>query len=390
MKSIVLALLAAVALSAATGCSDGESNDPSGDASTDTDTDTDTDADTESDTDADAGCPDLLEEACEADAGAVMQVYVSTDDLGVSRFVDLADLALLAETIWGGTALFVTGEDVVPDGENPQWEAVDVSEATAMQPVALADGFVVPDSAWVALLCEGDNRTCSFWQASETTLTKMENGDVPTEGELRGATSLFDYSGGTPTALCAFGDGLYCFDGTTWTTEIEAGTAPLFNDFHCSMNDLGDYDRCVAVGDGGRRAIRASAAEEWVDGFSDTSEDLLSLSAMTSVAGGSGGILYGLSAYDVACSAVVGLSGEYDADPDTGTVKLAGVTRSGILFYTRYDSSSGDFSSLECGGVVASGGALAVQRQFCGIMPNLLVLTKSALLSNRGWECAEE
>jgi hypothetical protein len=378
----------ALALAAATFAACG-TNDNSGDQDASTDTGTDTDTDTESDTDEDAGCPSLLEEACEVDAGAEMEVYVSADDLGVSRFVDLADLALLAETPWGGTALFVPN-NYVPDGENPQWEAVDVSAATAMQPVALADGYVVPDSAWVALLCEGDNRTCSFWQASETTLTKMENGDVPTEGELRGATSLFEYSGGTPTTLCAFGDGLYCFDGTTWTTEIEAGTAPLFNDFHCSMNDLGDYDRCVAVGDGGRRAIRASAAEEWVDGFADTCENLLSLSAMTSVAGGSGGILYGLSAYDVACSAVVGLSGEYDVDPDTGTVQLAAVTRSGIVFYTRYDPTSGVFSSLECGGVVASGGALAVQRQFCGIMPNLLVLTKSALLSNRGWECAED
>jgi hypothetical protein len=402
---ISIALMCVLSLAACDDAADGD------DADADADTDTGTDADAGADSGAAPACPGLVEDVC-ADAAPVRTLtpLVTSAQLSVSAFVDFADLALLA---WqdgpmkdgGGNAVIFAADGDVMNGEVPQWAQVELpDDALPLQPVALADGALADASSyrWTALLCEGGGTACSLWSASDADedgtpeLARIPGGEVPTGGELRGASFFGEWTAASGPAVCAFGDGVFCFDGAAWTTEIAAGTGPLFNDFTCDRNGNGICASYIAVGDGGRVATTSSGSESWFDRLEGTGGDLLAVSDAGNVIGGAGGELYGRGACAVSQAGVVGLAAEWyalpsETPPDTPwVVPIVGVTADRYLFFTNHQPDTG-FGPLECGALAPDGAedlgaVLGLRHVFCGIVPNLLVLTESALYGD--WVCA--
>jgi len=261
----------------------------------DTGADTDADSDTDSDTDTDGGwCGDGLDGDCPEGWGELTPLLEASSLEGEVRFSALSEIgrAILAERTTGDvtTPLVIVGDSLFGDVGLADPE---LPPAEPLTPVAISatESALLP--LHVALLCS--ETACALWgtdvEHGETgLLSPVAGGEVPSSmSEARGLTRI----PGDITQLCVFGDGIACFDGETWTTEVEPGSGPPFNDVEL----VGYDDRPFAVGDEGRILRRTETG--WVAEESGTDEALVGVASgwgdVLAIVGAEGTLIVGTS-----------------------------------------------------------------------------------------------
>lgn len=301
-------------------------------------------------------CPNPIESAC-GDPGDLYPALIAASQIDTdARIVALARNALLLERTRSGIEEPVVW---IMDFEHPE----DTHErgraelpsrpSSPIRPIGLAYNLESPFDmdlyARVAVVLLESDEGSALYEApmrpggTETAdLVPMENGVLPTEGKLRGLTYLDEKVSGDDSAyfdrLCAFGDGIFCFDGSSWTTEIEPGSGAMFNDL--GVLGVGENNYVIAVGDNGRIALDSAAG--WRDMDSGTAENLMSVSVHIDrfTAVGSNGILVDGTADNAAACSVS--SETLIAINRLGAEKIVGVTESGKVFTGRLDDLRGE------------------------------------------------
>ncbi|MCP4604421.1 MAG: hypothetical protein GY847_28515, partial [Proteobacteria bacterium] len=128
-----------------------------------------------------------------------------------------------------------------------------------------------------ALVCDGS--VCRldgvFNLGDPPQFEPIPNGEVPLP-EVRGMVGIFDYEQNSLAKICAFGDGIVCFDGFSWLVELEPGSGPLFNDVALRQDENRNNKFIIAVGEEGR--IAQQNAEGWIELDLKTDADLYSVS----------------------------------------------------------------------------------------------------------------
>jgi hypothetical protein len=232
-----------------------------GDSGADSDSDSDSDADSDADAGTDAGsdagnewvCPGLVTSICDDEGYLGAYEFVSeAADLGDGIvYVDAARFGvLLAERpngVDGTEPILVVGEWGADLYGEPGDYAIVTLDAESPEPLRAVDlvaygvaysagyGFLAYDMIIgypaVALLC-GDSG-CALYamvvdDVATARLAPIPNGEVPF-ADTRGLIQKSDWPK-TPSPedpVCAFGDGLACFDGVEWTEEIATGGPTL-------------------------------------------------------------------------------------------------------------------------------------------------------------------
>jgi len=263
MKGVdLVATLLALALLPA--CNSSSSSDGDDDTDTGTDADSDTDADTDSDTDVGDGCPDYPTPACPYldDEEFTFLAGDFGDDL---RFVAISgwrSLAILAEQeVDGQLEPIVLRNCGEPGLWAEEWAVHRVVEDSSGSLVAM-DVFQSEHAVIdvpVALLC--DALGCALYRTDHDdllgeTLVPVAGGSVPVSGEMRGLTSVPSVDA---QAICVFGNGLLCFDGSEWTTVVEPGSGPLLSASRDACHSTSS-DGPIAAGDSGRVLARLEDA----------------------------------------------------------------------------------------------------------------------------------
>jgi hypothetical protein len=322
--------------------SDGDSDTESTDTGNDTDTGTASDGgadggadggDTGGDTDTAGFCPEPIAETC-TDGPADLPVLLHASDLGEDvRFVALGYGALLAirESAAGdAVVLFASPVGILDDpfqwilanGGTAELSVADAGAVEAVGAVNRPGGDF--DFDQVALVCI--DGVCALYGADipvggSADLVPIDNGTVPCTGEVRGLWSS------TSGILCAYGSGICCFDGSSWSTVVEPWEgAPTLN--HMPRN----HWLRIAVGDKGRVAREASP--DWLDSSDPGYPDLLTVAVDQSAAlpAGEGGVLFNpeqmANPCVVADEDIVNLSAFPQLESDDSE-ELRGVTASG-------------------------------------------------------------
>jgi hypothetical protein len=319
---------------AAGGCSasqaaDGDAGATDADADTDSDTDTDSDADADADTDTgdgfpwDWGCGIVLDTTCD-DYGAAPSPYseqmLDFDALGVTGIHA------------SGSATAILGERVTEAGIEPivlVWRAwtdtaVEVGlidpPADPLRAIDIVsreglfygdDGLDPADSvlgyAAVALLCA--ETWCGLWglavdEANEPVgLEAIPDGEVPiaAASALARIPELIYEDSEDPERVCAAGDGVSCFDGTTWAEELPPGGDALLA-IGFGPDAEGWPDGMLAAGANGRLVTNRNGDWEEID--TGTSIWFTAVSARDGIwaAGGDGGFVFGDAEHAVACT----------------------------------------------------------------------------------------
>jgi len=318
------ALVRACALAAA-ACGPGVEEGPIPPATADTDVDSgaDTDTDTDADTDSDivpATCPQGPLEWCSWTPDAAHLELLAADVEDGLTFVD-ADY----ETVLGRRTVLEVPAPVVivgaVDGENPEpldafWRA-DLAEydGVPVVPIAITTRLDAPfdeGGARALILARTPSGNSLFRSDAhigfDGTITPFPGGAVPGSEALRGLVYLrrkvIDSSPfeADPkfNRVCAFGDGLFCFDGTTWTTEVPAGSGASLN--AVAVIDEGDTAHIIAVGDDGRAVVETDG--EWQELSLGVVVDLHAVSAHEgrfTAAGGKGVMIDGTLEDQLVC-----------------------------------------------------------------------------------------
>ena len=287
-----------------------------------------------------AACPAPIAEACPEDAGyppyspyppRELPVLLRAADFGAgARFVNLGNwLPVLAEREDGGlrTVLAIAMYDDLPEGE--VCAELVLPSGSTLRPIDAVSrpggsgGTALPDI--VVLLC--DTPSCALYGADlgsggAVELAPLAGGELsPTTRE---PTGLWWDLG---PAVCAYGDGVHCFDGTAWSSPVVADAArPLFRDMvSCSSG------AAMAVGDD--RLTARSGWPAWSVDHGRPGRDLLAVacSGDTFLRAGSDGAIEDDAGTpcDVVDEAIVYLDGGY---PEWGNDLLLGVTASGRVF----------------------------------------------------------
>jgi hypothetical protein len=208
-------------------------------------------------------CPGPIAASCADGGNQTIPVLFQASEFGEgTRFVDVAPWAVLAQRDAGGTrtiSIIACGWWGLPcTAKNARVAGIDVPVDSGPHAIALATGYFSADSlSHVAALC--DDATCALYGAALT-------GDVPdTEisaiagGELPSALVRGLWWSDLGSPLCAYGDGIHCFDGTTWSSPVPTSAAP-FNDVDTVLVDY--VLQAIAVGDDG--LIARSAFPSWI------------------------------------------------------------------------------------------------------------------------------
>jgi predicted small lipoprotein YifL len=287
MTRLLLAAAATAALSALSGCGPGVGEGPIRTPPPDDTADSGTDSDSDSDSDADSGtaaptCPEFPPVECPDDELDPPALLLEASAVGPNlELVDLDNDALLArrETDAGVTSIVVAAQLDAEEEALPLVLGVaelafdDGGPAT---PVALATRLAAPfddGGTNAVILVEASGAYALYGSTAapgeDGVITALPNGGVPTTGEARGLVYLRNKVDGDLAELpemnrvCAFGDGLFCFDGADWLEEIPAGAgAPLSA---VTVLDDGLEGQTVAVGDGGRIAVKTGGAWQELD-----------------------------------------------------------------------------------------------------------------------------
>jgi hypothetical protein len=237
------------------------------------DTDSDGDADAGSDTDPE--CPDPIAESCPNPVDPVPLLFAASDFGDGTRFVDVAAWSVLAERDAGDarTVSIIACEQWGSEPcttENAAVASLDVPVDSGLHAVALATSEYGGDPAlarYLAVLCDGAG--CALYGADldadppDTALASVPGGELPPAATVNGLWRDMD-----GMSVCAYGDGIHCFDGTAWSSPVPASADdPLLNDM---ATTFGDAPGAIAVGDLGR--IAWSGFPHW-DGYWGTAYD---------------------------------------------------------------------------------------------------------------------
>jgi hypothetical protein len=221
--------------------------------------------DTDAGTDGAWQCPDPIAETCPEGASEALPLIFNASDFGEgTRFVDVAPWTVLAErdasdvrTISVITCRSVDGYSIYPcDASTARRADLELSSDSGLHAVALANGSY-ENETWspshLAVLC--DDASCALYGADlfsgtpDTALTPIPGGALPETAIVYGL-----WWSGEDTPACVYGDGIHCFDGTAWTSPIQANAeSPAFNDMTTSF--FGGSTGAIAVGDLGRIAL---------------------------------------------------------------------------------------------------------------------------------------
>lgn len=361
-----------------------------GDADSDTDADTDADTDSDSDTGPPTyeECPSEILDDCEQ------------EQPGMETLLEAAELG--PEVVFAGmgrNALIATR--TVDETPAPLFVRMDFDEYDGVESLGLAELAEPPTSPltpiavtgdleqevfgyWALVLVEdGDGYsllgTDVYYQSTDE-LTLLSEAAPPVTTELHGMVYLqqkVPVNDPEFELVCAFGDGLICFDGTAWTTLIEPGVGVPINDI--GVFEVGDERQLLAVGDGGWIARRSDG--QWYELPSETDRDLLTVSVdheQFVAAGRDGTVVYGTAeeivACDIAADTVLVLSGI----PDEGVL---GIFETGPVFFWEL----GDWGPTACLTGAEVLGALETRIVGCDASLNLFVLTEEAVYG--GHEC---
>ncbi len=303
-----MACAIAAAVFRLTGCYSGSGIGP--DAGPDGDADADTDADSDTDSgEENWSCPLTVEDVCASavfGASAPYQQIATAEDFG-------GDIRFAQVHSFGDTPLILARRVGVDDSspvvlclEEPKilgYSTAHIAlglapgEPEGLQPMDLvarrtmycSDGeagggepHVLGHHA-VALLC--DEVACFLYGLDTdgeggAALSRIEEAGTLGPGTL-GLVQTPPEKTKIVERVCAFGDGLTCFDGTSWTDEIEAGIRIRSADSDIPAYEGAAVPMVVAVGDGG--VILLETEEGWVQLESGTSADLLSVSRYMNV-----------------------------------------------------------------------------------------------------------
>jgi len=215
------------------------------------------------------------------------------------RFAAISDYAapadygpeILAERTIGDvtTPLVIVGDALFVEVGLAEPESVPTEPLTA---VAISQIFSEVLPAHVALLC--GTSACALWgtevEHGETgLLAPIAGGELPSSMTVaRGLVTI----PGDVDLLCVYGDGIACFDGETWTMEVEPGSGPPLNDVEL----VGYDDQPLAVGDEGR--VLRKTETGWVAQESGTEEALVGVSygwGLLAIVGAEGALIVGTS-----------------------------------------------------------------------------------------------
>jgi hypothetical protein len=267
------------------------------DASTDADTDTDTTGDI------DAGpeelplaCPGPVESMC----GSTFEPYElvgTADELGVGvslRAVAGNNATVLGVRDEGDGQPLVFATDIHGDWDDShQTLEIGLSEPSPepLDPVDLVAGYLIYSPDWgidwsgsgvlgygaIALLCGVS--TCDLFGVVENedppaVLVPIPDSEVPVDTPRGVVLQAKDPPWVTETTpVCAFGEGVACFNGSEWWTALEPDSGSPVNAATVYKDD--DTDFLIVAGDNGRLAI------EHGDGFTEietgTSANILSV-----------------------------------------------------------------------------------------------------------------
>jgi hypothetical protein len=314
--------LAALALAA---CGPGveEGPIPAAEANTGADTDVGTDVDTGSDTGTEADiatCPAPPFGACPESPDDAVPVLLAAEVEDGLVFVDADYETVLARrTVGGGAAPVVVVAAVNPEEPAPVdafWRADLVGyDGATVEPIGITTNLQEPFDAGGAralVLARTPDGNALFRSdahlGGDGTLAAFPGGEVPGDGELRGLvylrrkvidTSPFEEDPRF-NRVCAFGDGLYCFDGAGWQTELPAGSGPALN--AVAVIDEGDEAHVIAVGDDGRAVLETEGA--WQELVLGPEVDLRAVGARGgrfTAAGGKGVVVDGTPEAQLVC-----------------------------------------------------------------------------------------
>ena len=237
------------------------------------------------DTDGEWQCPAPIAQTCPDGVGEEFPLLFDAAQFGEgTRFIDLAPWSVLAErdTSEGRTISVITcasadGWGIYPcDASSAQVATIEVAVDSGLHAVALATGdYYMEDWALshLAVLCDDDS--CALYGANlcsetpDSALTAVAGGELPAVSTVKGLWWR--------DTACAYGDGIHCFDGSSWSSPQEADAEhPLFNDM-TTFRFQGASDVAVAVGDEGR--IAYSGFPDWNGYWGAASPDWLAVVA---------------------------------------------------------------------------------------------------------------
>ena len=306
--------------------------DTDSDTDGDSDGDTDGDSDGDSDTNSDAGaddlfCPSEVSETCGDNLLITFpEIILSTSDLSKDNIVfdKMGYNTILARVPgeYGETSMLIlvcfqseSCAKTINYAVTPSLVKVPLIPlgiAAAREPIA--------GSPYTRLALLSDGSATRLYGANWVTigntveLEALSGSDLPGDITFNGLV----YLGGHPRTennpdfdiVCAFGDGLFCFDGQKWTTEIAPGASDHFNGI--TLITTGTKVHIVAVGDHGRVAIKTDGT--WSELVRVTNNDLLTTAGYEDrfTAAGTGGTLIdgdldGMSVCEVADHSFISL-----------------------------------------------------------------------------------
>jgi hypothetical protein len=385
-----LLLLLLLALSCGPGVGEGFPEKDAGDGlDTDADSDSDTDTDTSTSIQEWHDCPSEIDSDCEVGQPG-LEPLLAADEIGPEiSFVAMGRNALLA-----ARTIDTVVEPLIVWMDFDEYEGIDslglatlpTPPLTSIDPLAIAgdlDQDVFGFEA-MALVEEDDGPTLlgSNVQLAETgDLVPVPNGDVPTTAELRGLVYVqqkVPQQDPQYNLVCAYGDGIFCFDGAEWTTELPAGIGGPINDV--GMLQV-DERRMLVVGDGG--FLARDSASGWIELVSGTASDLLALSVDDEhflAAGRDGAHVWGSAAETWSCPVGNGTAVTLSGVPDEG---VSCVLDSGPITYWTFGLD--EYGPKLCDTGAELSGVLDSRIVGCDASLNLFLLTAQGLFG--GHEC---
>ncbi len=193
-----------------------------------------------------------LQVNCAPDAAASWPILLTASQFGSG--IRLIALSFIQD----GLGYSVLGEESTDAGAKPvvimvtdlmkhyAVARVDSEAAQPLTPVSIALSLTPPQS--FVMLCDGEQCALSSASPSDPVLRSIEGAEVPSSVKATGIVAArvwMDESYPTDR-ICAYGDGMSCWNGAGWTTRIEPGSGPVLR--AAAVQE----DTIIAVGDQGR------------------------------------------------------------------------------------------------------------------------------------------
>lgn len=330
-------------------------------------------------------CPTPLAEPCAQEQSPLPKILDASEIDPSARLVAFTrDALLLQQGPSGSEAPIVWILDFGSPLDTRQHARAELPKpsVTSVRPVGLVYNLKPPFAMdMTVVLVEQSGKFILYGahlepgEGATADLLPLENGLVPGSGDFRGVSYLREKTQGPEgdyvNRICVFGDGIFCFDGSHWTVEIEPSGDRRFNDL--GILRVGEGKGILAVGDGG--LILVDTAAGWRELGSTTVEDLLKVSVndnQFTAVGTNGALVHGTAEKSTACTVaeetIVSVS-------RFGERKIIGITTSGNVFTGELDALAETLCFT--GRRVAY--PIDARLNGCGSLLNYMVLTSSSL-----------